>query len=156
MPSCRGSSPPRDLTQVSCIAGGFFTIWATREAHEYWSGLPWPPLGDLPHSGIGPACPPLAGGFFTTGTTWKALGPLLWDVILTLLLSLPDNFQQNCPVFAKTSWYNLFCIISVVLMWFLRWKKEGPFSKSPDPLSWLVLLVIAAWWVTWRFGGLKQ
>ena len=30
----RGSSQPRDWTQVSCIAGGFFTIWATREAHR--------------------------------------------------------------------------------------------------------------------------
>ena len=37
MPS-RGSSQPRDQTGVSCIAGGFFTIWATREAQEYWSG----------------------------------------------------------------------------------------------------------------------
>ena len=25
-------------TQVSCIVGGFFTSWATREAQEYWSG----------------------------------------------------------------------------------------------------------------------
>ena len=29
---------PSDRTQVSCIAGGFFTSWATREAQEYWSG----------------------------------------------------------------------------------------------------------------------
>ena len=28
----RGSSQPRDRTQVSCIAGRCFTIWATREA----------------------------------------------------------------------------------------------------------------------------
>ena len=28
MPSSRGSSQPRDQTQVSCIAGRFFTIWA--------------------------------------------------------------------------------------------------------------------------------
>ena len=28
----RGSSWPRDRTQVSCNAGGFFTAWATREA----------------------------------------------------------------------------------------------------------------------------
>ena len=28
----RGSSWPRDQTQVSCSAGRFFTIWATREA----------------------------------------------------------------------------------------------------------------------------
>ena len=27
------SSQPRDQTQVSHIAGGFFTSWATREAH---------------------------------------------------------------------------------------------------------------------------
>ena len=26
--SSRGSSQPRDQTQVSCIAGGFFTVWA--------------------------------------------------------------------------------------------------------------------------------
>ena len=39
-PFSRGSSQPRDWTQVSCIAGGFFTSWATREAQEYWSGYP--------------------------------------------------------------------------------------------------------------------
>ena len=32
-PFSRGSSQPRDRTQVSRIAGGFFTSWATREAH---------------------------------------------------------------------------------------------------------------------------
>ena len=30
MPSSRGSSWPRDWTQVSCITGRFFTIWTTR------------------------------------------------------------------------------------------------------------------------------
>ena len=29
----RGSSPHKDQTQVSCIAGKFFTIQPTREAH---------------------------------------------------------------------------------------------------------------------------
>ena len=37
-PFSRGSSQPRDWTQVSCIVGRFFTSWATREAQEYWSG----------------------------------------------------------------------------------------------------------------------
>ena len=32
--STQGSSQPRDRTQVSHIAGGFFTIWATREAQN--------------------------------------------------------------------------------------------------------------------------
>ena len=37
MPSSRGSSQPRNQTQVSCIASGFFTIGATREAQGYWN-----------------------------------------------------------------------------------------------------------------------
>ena len=35
----RGSSPPRDRTQVSCIAGRRFTLWATRKAHPSEKGL---------------------------------------------------------------------------------------------------------------------
>ena len=38
IPFSRGSLQPRDRTQVSHIAGRFFTNWATREAQEYWSG----------------------------------------------------------------------------------------------------------------------
>ena len=41
-PFSRGSSQPRDPTQVSHIAGWFFTSWATREAlcgHKY--SLTW-------------------------------------------------------------------------------------------------------------------
>ena len=54
MSSSRGSSQPRDWTQVSCIAGKFFTTWAIREAlpnassrlqslrlNTMPSGLPW-------------------------------------------------------------------------------------------------------------------
>ena len=37
-PSSRGSSQPKGQIQVSHIAGGFFTSWATRDAQEYWSG----------------------------------------------------------------------------------------------------------------------
>ena len=38
MPSSSGSSQPRDRTQDSRIAGGFFTVQATGEAQEDWSG----------------------------------------------------------------------------------------------------------------------
>ena len=34
-PFSRRPSQPRDQTQVSRIAGGFFTSWATKEAQEY-------------------------------------------------------------------------------------------------------------------------
>ena len=36
---------------------------------EYWSGLPFPPPGDLPNPGMeteSPVSPALAGGFFMT------------------------------------------------------------------------------------------
>ena len=51
-PFSRGSSQPRDWTQVSHSAGGFFTSWATREAQEYWSGQPIHYSSDLPDQGI--------------------------------------------------------------------------------------------------------
>ena len=33
---------------------------------EYWRGLPFPSLGDLPDPGIKPVSPALAGEFFTS------------------------------------------------------------------------------------------
>ena len=38
---------------------------------EYWSGLPFPPLGDLPDPGIKPTSPALASGFFSTSAVWE-------------------------------------------------------------------------------------
>ena len=40
-PFSRGSSQPRDWTQVSRVAGGFFTSWATREAQCYFLIRVW-------------------------------------------------------------------------------------------------------------------
>ena len=60
-----GSSRPKDRTQVSCSAGGFFTSWATREAQESWRGLPFAAPADLPNPGIEPTRPALAGRLST-------------------------------------------------------------------------------------------
>ena len=38
VPFSRGSSQPRDQTQLSHIAGGFFTSWATRKAYSWPHG----------------------------------------------------------------------------------------------------------------------
>ena len=43
---------------------------------EYWSGLSFPPPGDIPHPGIkliSPTAPALAGGFFTTEPPGKLM-----------------------------------------------------------------------------------
>ena len=58
----------------SAVSDSFVTPWTVapqappfREfsRQEYWSGLPFPPPGDLPDPGIKPEWPVLAGGFFT-------------------------------------------------------------------------------------------
>ena len=48
-PFSRGSSQPRNRTQVSHIAGGFFTSW---EAHVK-QGLPWWPSGEESACNVG-------------------------------------------------------------------------------------------------------
>ena len=55
-PFSRGSSQPRDRTQVSGIAGGFFT---TEKAQEYWSGEPIPFPEDRASPVIEPGSPAL-------------------------------------------------------------------------------------------------
>ena len=48
---------------------------------EYWSGLPYPPPGDLPDPGIQPASlmyPALAGRIFTASATWEVPGLEGW------------------------------------------------------------------------------
>ena len=65
MLSCLVVSDSATLWTVACqapLSMGFFR-------KEYWSGLLFPPPGDLPSPGIQPvslACPALAGRFFTT------------------------------------------------------------------------------------------
>ena len=54
------SVTPQTIVHQAPLSKGF-----TRQ--EYWSGLPFPSSGDLPHPGVKPAAPALAGGFFTTG-----------------------------------------------------------------------------------------
>ena len=47
VPFSTGSSQPRDRTQVSCIAGGFFPSWATRAAERLSSNLLPPQIRQL-------------------------------------------------------------------------------------------------------------
>ena len=75
MPSSRGSSQPRDGTQVSSIAGGFLYHLSHQGsprilewvAHLSLQGL-FPTQGSNPHL----LSPALASGFFTTSTTREA------------------------------------------------------------------------------------
>ena len=83
-------------SHFSC-AWFFVTLWtAAHQAvlsmgfsrQEYWSGLPCPPPGDLPHPRTEPESPALAGRFFTTSATWEAYISWCQGLFQLLLLSL--------------------------------------------------------------------
>ena len=50
---------------------------------EYWSGLPFPFLGDLPSPGMEPASATAAGGFFAAKPPGKPKGTLKQRMVLT-------------------------------------------------------------------------
>ena len=52
------------LFSMDCTCQVPLSIEFSRQ--EYWSGLPFPTLGDLPHPGTEPASPALADAFFST------------------------------------------------------------------------------------------
>ena len=57
---------------------------------EYWSGLPFPPPGDLPDPGIEPislASPALADGFFTTSENLKIIYFFFFNELINLAVS---------------------------------------------------------------------
>ena len=62
----------------------FATLWTQRGScqaplsmgfprQEHWSGLQFPPPGDLPDPGTEPMSPALAGGLFITGPSGKVI-----------------------------------------------------------------------------------
>ena len=70
-PFSRVSSQPRDQTQISHIADGIFTSWATREAQEFWSGYPISSPADLPDPGIELESPALEADSLPTELSGK-------------------------------------------------------------------------------------
>ena len=72
------------LFSCSVVSNCFATPWTVTHQtplsmgfprQKYWNGLPFPPPGDLPISGIKPASivsPALTGGFFSLWAAWEA------------------------------------------------------------------------------------
>ena len=82
---------------------------------EYWSGLPFPPPGDLHDPGIKPAAlasPALAGRFLTTSATWEAKDAprhcqmsLYWGSCFILWALLPHELHWwREPAIASRAW----------------------------------------------------
>ena len=72
---------PSHFSHVQLFATLWIVTWQTPlsmgfSRQEYWGGLPFPTPGNLPEPQIEPMyliSPALAGGFFTTSTTWTTI-----------------------------------------------------------------------------------
>ena len=79
---------------------------------EHWSGLPCPPPGDLPDSGIKPASfmsPALPGDrFFTIRATWEAyIYICLWRAVLCIIECLTVSLTSTYETLGATLWPHL-------------------------------------------------
>ena len=80
-------------------------------SQEYWSGLPWPPAGDLPDPGIKPSslyvsC--IADWFFTTNATWEAQGGRTWALLqydwCSYKMGKTEHKQKHVQ---RTTWWHI-------------------------------------------------
>ena len=119
-PFSRGSSQPRDLTQVSCTAGRFFTSWDTREAQEYWSGWPIPFPVELLDPGIKLGSSALHADSLPTELSGK---PWLINYNLYIWRNYGRGWLKQCiqlyPVTGRTgleSKFTIFSLSTVILL----------------------------------------
>ena len=80
---------PRTVAHQAPLSMGF-------SRQEYWSGLPWPPPGNLPNRGIKPASlvsPALAGGFLTAVSPGK---PPISQIFYNNFIILRFDLYKYC------------------------------------------------------------
>ena len=87
---------------LSCV-WFFATLWSIAyraplfmgfARQKYWSGLPCPPPGDLPDTGIELPSPALVGRFFTTEAPRKLKCTLLNYIFLIIIPNCPPNCRS--------------------------------------------------------------
>ena len=139
----------------------------------YWSGLPFPPPGDLPNPGIkltSPTSPELTDEFLYHWATWKALNyiqkvteinlickfcvfPPKKDLIYKFSMLKKKNFQvsKNLYILIKT----LILCVCVCVLWHLWWRKTH--SEPWKYRKYLKLVqkhFLSPGWVFWSCGSL--
>ena len=81
---------------------------------EYWSGLLFPPPGDLPYLGIEPASPALAGRFFTVQPPGKP-GPPVTELRINYSSSILLKSATYPPTIPLDSRYCAAVLLSLSL-----------------------------------------
>jgi len=101
---------------------------------EYWNGLLFPSLGDLPNPGSEPASPALAGRFFTTEPPGKLL-------IITTLQTTPklSNLKQQTPTHSFC-WSEIWVQISWVPLALGLWWRCIPAAWCDYGCIWRLIL----------------
>ena len=105
MTSSRGSSQPKDWTQVSCTTGGFFTVWATKGRRRIlqWVAYPFSRGTSWPRNRTRVSY--IAGGFFTSWATWEALSQSLFSQdSLTIVKLLQLHPVSPIPINTHNCW----------------------------------------------------
>ena len=105
MPSSTGFSQPRDRAQVSHIVGGFFAIWATREAWRPGGKAfyPKPCMSRQPSSQVAPFNEEQLSQVNTAGL-WGSLAPDWgpeWHTTVSTTISPPSKESSPGPVSQK-------------------------------------------------------
>ena len=113
---------PWTITHQALLSMGF-------SRHGYWSGLPFPPLADLPNPGTeleAPESPALVGGFFTTESPGKPLKRQSFCYVVFILCVYSITEPQRRLV--KTD-----CWPGTQSFWFCRvgWSLRICISKLP-------------------------
>ena len=144
----RGSSQPTGWNQVSHIAGRFFTIWATRETQEYWSGF----------SSVTQSYPTLCDpmdcahqAFLSITNSWNLLK------LISIESVMPSNHLILCrPLLLLPSIFSSIRVFSSQSVLRITRPKYWSFSLSISPsteysglisfrIDWLDLLAVLEW-----------
>ena len=110
----RGSSQPRDWTQIFCIAGRHFTIWAT------WEEL----------------CPTLCDPMECSMQSFEHSCPLSWCPLSTHVHCTNDAIQSShllSPLLFLLSVFPSIRVFSNESALYIRWPKYWNFSFSISP-----------------------
>ena len=84
------SDTTEQLNRTELTAAGQTPLSMEFPRQEYWSGLPFPPPGDLPNLGIEPTTPALQADSLTAEEPWKPLNAGFLGNIFVCLLSLDE------------------------------------------------------------------
>ena len=127
IPFSRGSSQPRDRTQVFCIADRFFTTWATREALLERAKSKTPTTTNASEKVEWRDCHTLRGGVHDDTplrrTVWRTLTKLNvlspCDPVIMLLI-YPKELKTY--VYTKTCTWTLIAALFIIVKTWKQWR----------------------------------